>query len=451
LRSFVNKLLLSLFLFFSYHLSAQETLSLEECINFALKNNIKIQQGHLSLLQNKFMLNQRKASILPSVNGFATHGYSFGKSLDYTTNEYAKETFSSEYMGLSSDLTLFNGFRMYNDVKSSKYSFKAGQESFRDITDQVSMTIASLYLQILMNREQLKNDEDQVLFTQNLLDKARLMVQVGEQNISKEMELRAQLANDEMTLVESKNQLQQSYLNLKQALNWDLGKPLEVKDIDPAIVDFSGYLVLDITEIAEQFYSALPTVQKARNEFESSRYSLKSATGSRYPSLVLQSSLNTRYSSSVVRDLTTRDKVPYADQLNNNIGEQISFSLNIPLFNNLKNSYTVQSAKLSYQNSQLALKETEQKAKNTIYESWFQMNNAYKRYLAAENSVKAQQVFFEQTNTMFKEGLISYYDWQSGKNTYNKAQNAFLSAKYDFIYRTKVFDYYRGIPVKLEK
>jgi outer membrane protein len=447
----LKKILIFILIFYYLPVLSQETLSLEECVNFALKNNIKIAQSNLGIQQSKFDMNQRKAAFLPSLNGFATHGYSFGNSLDYTSYEYVKEQTSSEYYGLSSDLTLFNGFRLRNNYRSGKYAYLSSQELYKDVTDQISMNIALDYLQIIMNKEQIKNTEDQLLYTQNLLDKTKLMVQVGEQTLSKEMELKAQLANDEMTLVEAKNQLLQSYLTLKQVMNWDLSKPLEIKDFNIDSIDFSTYQNLNITEIVEQFYANLPAVKKAKADYQSSRYSYLSSKGSYYPNFVLQSAVNSRYSSSAITDPINKTKVPFTDQLNNNFGQQISFSLNIPIFNNLRTSYSVQASKLNFKNNELALKETEQKAKNTIYEAYYLMNNAYRKFVAAENSLNAQKILFDQTNSMYVEGVLSFYDWQSAKNSFNRAQNADLSSKFEYFYRIKVFDYYRGIPIKLDK
>ena len=431
-------------------LKAQDSLSLADCIKVALDQNISIKKTLLSQEQSRLNLNTQKAAFLPSLNGQASRGYTFGNSLDYTSYQYFREQTTSDFYGVSSDLTLFNSFKQWNNLKSGQFSYKSSQELSKETSDQISLNVAAQYLQILLNIEQLKNAEDQLLYTQNLLERTKLLVEVGNQNKTKELELQAQSATDEMSLVEAQNQLAQSYLTLKQTLNWDLTKPLKVQRISVNPVQFASYQNLKVEDFIEQSIQNLPAVKKANFNYESSKYNYKSVISSRYPSITLQGSMNSRYSS-VAQDLVTHDKVPYKDQLNNNFGQGVTLSLNIPIFNNFRTSYNIQSAKINYDISRLSLKEAELTARNSIYEAWFLMNNAYQKYVAAEKSQKSQQLLFDQTKMMYDEGLINFYDWQQVITNYNKAQNAYLGAKYEYTYRVKIFDYYRGIPINIDK
>jgi outer membrane protein len=431
-------------------LKGQDSLSLADCIKVALEQNISVKKTLLGQEQSRLNLNVQKAAFLPSLNGMASRGYTFGNSLDYTSYTYFREQTTSDYLALSSEVTLFNSFKQWNNLKAGQLNYQSSQELSKETADQISMSVAAQYLQILLNIEQVKNAEDQLAYTQNLLDRTKLLVQVGNLNQTKELELQAQLANDEMSLVEARNQLAQSYLTLKQTLNWDLAKPLKVQQINISPVEFSAYQNLKVEDFIEQSIQNLPSVKKAKYSFESSKYNYRSVISARYPSLSMQGSMNSRYSS-VAKDLITHDKVPYKDQLDNNFGQGIILSLNIPIFNNLRTSYSIQNAKINFENSRLSLKETELNARNSIYEAWFLMNNAYLRFVAAEKSRKSQQLLFDQTKTMFDEGLVSFYDWQQVKTNFNKAQNTYLSAKYEYTYRIKIFDYYRGIPINIDK
>jgi outer membrane protein len=441
--------LLGLF-FQPFIMKGQDSLSLADCIRVAMGQNITIQKTELTKKQSNLDLWSKKAAFLPSINGTASRGYTFGKSLDYASNTFSYDQSNSDYFGLNSQLTLFNSFKQLNALKSSQFSVQSSEELYKETTDQICMTVASQYLQILLNTEQVKNAENQLLNTKNLLERTKLLVQVGSQNITKELELNAQFANDEMALVEAKNQLAQSYLTLKQTLNWDLGKPLNVKmvSIDPD--RFTSYQYLKVDDFIDQSIQNLPTVKKAKLDLESSKYNYKSLISSRYPSISLQGSMNTRYST-LSKDQFTNEIIPYSDQLNNNLGKQVSFNLSIPIFNNYQASYSIQSAKINYDNSRLTYKEAELSARNTVYESWFLMNNAYQKYLAADNSLKAQQLLYEQTNSMYEQGVLNFYDWQQAKTNFNKAQNTYIGAKYEYTYRVKIFDYYRGIPINIDK
>ncbi|MEA3494449.1 MAG: TolC family protein [Bacteroidota bacterium] len=427
--------------------NGQETMTLEKCINYALENNISIQQNQLDLEQKNYQLLKDKLSLLPSASGFVSQGYTYGNSLDYTTYEYVKENTNSNYFSLSSDLTLFNGFRLQNNIRSSKFALEASNYSYKNIKDQISMNVVATYLQILMNIKQVKFAEDELALTDKLLDRAKLLVEVGQETKSKELELKAQLAASEVSIVEAQNNLNQSYLTLKKILNWDISKKLKIEEITLDIEKYQGITPKEIDGIVEESLLSLPNVKRAKANYESAKYAYKAAKGLLYPSLGLSSSVNTRYSSST--NILTGKTDPFNEQIENNFGQSLNFGLNIPIFNNLQNSSVVNNAEISMKNAKLNLDDEKIQARNKVYEAFYNMNNAQKNFQASKNNLNAQQLLFEQSEIKYKAEVINFYDWQSTINNLKKAQTSFLNSKFDYIYRIKIFDYYRGIPLKL--
>ena len=412
-----------------------------------MKNNLQIRQYQLQISQKKYELTQNNLSLLPSLNGMLSQGFSFGNSLDYTNYTYRKEQIKSNYFSLNSDFTLFNGFRQLNNIKSARFGLLSSQESYDDISDQVSLNIASVYVEILMNTEQLKYAEKQQELSKNLLERTALLVKVGEENKVKELQLKAQVANDEVSRVDAENQLEQSYLKLKQLLNLDLTKPISI--VTPAIDSnkFPDYANVKIETFLEESIKQLPRVKKALYDFQSSKYNYYASLGQSSPRLSLQSSVDSRYSS--VQKNLQNEKVPFNDQLNNNFGQSLSLGLSIPIFNNYQYNYGIQVAKISMKNNEIIFQQAQISARNEVYQAYLLMYSASKKFTAADNNLKAQQLLFEQNNNMYEQGLMNFYDWQQARNNLVKAESSFLSAKYDYLYKIKVFEYYKGVPIKL--
>ena len=187
----------------SSFIKAQDRYSLEMCINHALKNNIAIQKTALLIDQNNFKLQKDKALRYPNASAFASHGYNFGNSLDIVTYEYIRQNTQSNYFALTSDITLFNGLKTYNTIKADQHDIISSQYVLKSVQDEISLAIANTYLQILMSIENIRFSEEQVDLTSKLLDQAVILVEAGKETKSKIYELKAQLANDEVALVEA--------------------------------------------------------------------------------------------------------------------------------------------------------------------------------------------------------------------------------------------------------
>lgn len=431
----------------SFHLQAQETLDLKKCIEIALEQNIAVRKAGLNTEKSGLNLQKSKASLLPNLNAYASQGYSFGNSLDYTTYEYVREKINSNYFQLNSEVTLFQGFSKINTVKANQYALEANIHSNQNMKDQIALQTAAAYLAILMNLENVAFMEEQIKLTKSMLEKTKILVEVGQETKAKELELNAELANNEYNLVEAQNKLEQSYLELKQLLNWDMKKPLSISKYAVDMMSLGNYENIDIESIINQYVSELPQMKQAKAELESAQYAYKAAKGLMYPALSLQGNLTTRYSS--LKNPLTGQITPFSEQLDNNFGQYFTFGLSIPLFNNLNTYGNTQAARLNIRNAELNYRESEVKAKNNIYEAWFNLKNAINKYESAVKSQEAQKLLFEQSSVMYQEGVISYYEWQSARNGLTRAENTLLGAKYECVYRMKVFDYYRGIDISL--
>jgi len=428
-------------------LYAQEVLDLKKCIEMAIEQNINIKKSQVANERAGTSLLKSKMSVLPSLNSFASQSFSFGNSLDYTTYEYVKDKTSSNYFQLNSEVTIFQGFNKINTIKSEQFALEGSMYNYENIRDQIILQVASAYLNILMNAEQVAYANEQINLTKSMLEKTQVLVEVGQETKSKLLELNAELANNELALVEASNKLEQSYLLLKQLLNWDMSKSLSISKQSVEIMSLGDYSNTDIEQLISKQLQELPQIKKAKAELQSATYSYKATKALYYPSLNLQSSFSSRYSD--VKNPITGLITPFGEQIDNNFGQFFSLGLNIPLFNNYNVRANVEYAKLNIKLAELNYKELEQESKNAIYEAWFNLKNAINKYNAAVKNQEAQKLLFDQSSLMYKEGLISYYEWQSARSGLNRAETNLLNTKYECIFRIKVFDYYRGVDISL--
>lgn len=470
----LNGLLLTLVAcLFSTVMSAQapneKKWTLEECINYALEHNIQVRQNIINQQLAEQDLKASKFNVLPNLNGSATHIYNFGQTIDPFTNTFATNQVRSNQLALSSSVTLFNGFQTINSIKRNKAQVEVSKYDLESIKNDISLNIANSYLVILFNMELEKNAERQLEVTNIQIERIEKQVNAGTLPKGSLQEIEAQYATEELQLVNAQNQLKISKINLAQLLNLENSSEFEVDQ--PNLESFQGVSEL-ITPGAlyETAVDVMPEIKRAEYNFYAAEKSRTLARGSYYPSLSLSGSIGSGYSGANqtlvgIEDLgfqpngsitTGGDLVlspsftrivedkSFNDQLDDNFNKSIGFRLSVPLFNGLNSRTNVQKAKLNMQSAELNLDNAKLQLRQNIESAHTEAVAALKRYKAAEKSVLALETSFEYTNQRFSVGLVNSYDFNNEKNRLNNAQSELLQAKYEYIFKTKVLDFYRG-------
>jgi outer membrane protein len=228
---------------------AQEKVwSLEDCIKYAVDHNIQIKQQTLQTKMQKNALDQSKLSLLPTISGQASHDYSFGRALDQNTYTFYNQTVQSDYFYIGGRTTVFNGLQNLNTIQRNKYELLAGEQDLQKIMDNVSLSVALAYLQILLNKELVTANENQLNITLQQIEKTRKLVDAGSSARGNLLQIEAQAAQEEVSLVQMRNQLETSYLNLTQLLELETpaGFEIVVPDIN---VDGNSMVTGNIDEI----------------------------------------------------------------------------------------------------------------------------------------------------------------------------------------------------------
>lgn len=452
------KKIIFLFLFsacFVVSFSQNKEWSLEECIRYALDNNIQIKQQDIQTRYMRNSLDLAKLNLLPTINGTASHNYSFGRALDQTTYEYTEnEKILSDNFYLSGNLLLFNGLQNINSIKRSRLDLLASEEDLKNITDNVAMNVALYYLQILLNKEIVTATENQLATTIEQIEKTRKLVDAGSVARGNLLQIEAQAAQEELQLINIRNSLETSILNITQLL--ELPSPEGFSVVVPEIsIDTNDVVAGSIAEIYNTAVLTRPEVKSSEYKLQSTEYDLKIARGGRSPRLTMSNSFSTGYSDIRKKLIPTTpptyEEYTFAEQVNDNINYGIGFSLNIPILNGWQVNKNISNSKLGVENSRYSLEGTKKQLYKNIQQSYADATAALKKYAASIKAVASTEESFRYTEQRFNVGMITPIDYNASKTQLLNAQSDMAQAKYEYIFKTKVLDFYRGIPLNLNQ
>jgi outer membrane protein len=432
---------------------AQETWSLEKCIEHALSNNIQVKQQLLQVESNKADLLQNKLTLLPSLNGFASHGYNYGKTVDRYTNAFATERVRSNNFYLSSSVTLFEGFQKVNQLKQSQANLIASQYDKDKFMDDISLNIATAYLQILFYREMLKTSENQLAATELQVARLKKMVDAGALAQGDYYTIDAQRAAENTAVVDARNNLDMAYLTLTQMLDLPSTQNFEIEVPDLELGQ-QPTLLESPDQIFGYALETQPVIKSAESRVLSSEYGLLMAKGGQSPALTLQGSMGTGYSGAnrVLDTLTMTTAVkPFNDQINDNINKSFSFNLNVPIFNGWATRTSISKAKINVENSKYNLDLSKLQLRKTIEQSYADAKASLNKYQASISGVDAARESYRYADQKFINGMMNSVDYNNSKTSFEKAESELLRAKYEFIFKTTVLDFYMGKPISLKR
>jgi outer membrane protein len=437
--------------------SQEKIWSLEECIRYAIDNNIQIKQQVIQTEYQQNALDQSKLNLLPTLNGQASHNYSFNRTLDQTTYQYVDQNGQSEQFYLGGSLNLFNGLQNYNTIRKNKYQLMASEFDLQSIKDNISLNIALGYLQILLNNELVSATAGQLQITKEQIEKTRKMFEAGSVAKGNLLQIESQAASEELQLVNVENQCDISYLTLTQML--ELKSPEGFKIVIPSIsVDTNSIISGRVEDIFAQSQGLRPEIKSAEMNLTASELDLKIARGGRSPRLSMSHSASTMYSN-IRKKVLSIDPVtgpvygeyPFSEQFNDNMNYGLGFSLNIPILNGWQVNKNIANSKLSIENYRYTLEAQKKQLFKNIQQAYADAVAALKKYNASIKAVTSSEESFRYTEVKFNQGMVTSVDYNTAKTDLLKAQSEMSQAKYEYIFKTKVLDFYKGLPLSLNK
>ena len=413
--------------------------NLDTCIAYARRNNIGVRQSALQVEQQRTELSSARMSRLPDLNASVGVDLSLGRTLT-GDNTYRSSNQTSGSLGISAGMPLFAGLRINRQIKASRLDLAAAVEELERLREDVGVQVMTLYLQTLYATAMVGVAERQLALSREQTLRSRELVAAGKQPESARYESEALEANDYLTLTQAQNDLRLALLELSQALNRPSAEGFDIAEPPTDSVTLAAlHRAGSIDAVYDQACEERPHIRAERLRVESSRAAVGIARAALYPTVSLSAGYGT--------GIYDRDEQRFWQQFRNYSREYVGVSVSIPIFNRRATRNNIRTAQLSLQNRQLALTEAEQSLRKQIEQAWYNADAAYAKYRAAEAALASARTAFAYAEQKAAAGRSTLYDFNDAKTRMEKADAESVQARYEFLFRQKILDYYRGQPL----
>jgi len=442
-------------------------------VDYAQKNNISLKQSEISARINKNNATQSKAAILPTVNAGAQHTYNFGRTIDRYTNTFANTQVLSQNFYVSSNVVLWSGLAQYHNIKANQYQYLSSAENYLQQKNDLALNVATTYINVIFSDEILQIAKAQYKITQEQLERTQKLADAGTLAKSAVYDLKAQLANEEVNVTSADNNYQIAMLTLKQLLNLDTLNNFNVSRPNVDMMN-NELATLSVQNIYETALKNQHSIKSANYNLLAAEKNLAAAKGRVSPTLSATGSLGTGTSEldknidavNIVgveqapyvtqsgeaiytpKTEIVTSKKSFSDQFNDNVNKSIGFTLSIPIFNGLQTVTGIKNAQLNTLNAKYTQDLTEQNLYKTIAQAYANSKAALNKYNATKLSVEASEQSFFYAQQKYNVGAISTFDYNNAKTRLQSAQSNLVQAKYDYVFKLKVLDFYQGKELK---
>ncbi len=454
--------------------NAQQIWTLKACMDTAFKKNILLNQEQLNSKISNVNLSQSKAAVLPNLNLNDVHSFNSGYSVDPYSYQYSNQTFTLNNLSLNSSVTVFNGFLLLNTVKQNKLIYEAGMLDVEKTRNDIMLNVVAAYMQVLMDYEAIDVAQEQVDATKTQLEQTQKFVDFGKVAELSLLQIQSQLALDKLTKVNAENQLQLDKLTLLQLMETPVNKGFDIqrqdlKQLFPEIPMTTN----DIDKVSENF---LPQIKSATIKTDAALFSLKMAESGILPKLTLGGFLKTGYSSlksNITNNISyqpttigylnnnlndpviglepvssiTKTNDPLSDQLKNNFSQVVNLTLSVPIFNNLQVKSSIAIAKINVLIAKLNEQQIHNDLRKSIETAYTSDVSAGKKLVAVEEQMDLEQRTYHDMEKKYTFGALSATDFLIEKNNFNKVSMSLIQAKYDYVLKAKIIDFYLGKPL----
>ncbi|MGD9928622.1 MAG: TolC family protein [Mangrovibacterium sp.] len=416
--------------------------SLEDCIRYAQKKNIQVQQAELSTDRNQLYTEQAKAAKLPSLSGSVRQNFNWSKGIDSQTGEFGSlDGSNSTSYSVNSSMVLFNGMKVPNQLKQSELELQSGRYYSETVKESLELNILNAFLQVLYAQENVTNAEKQIEATTEQLSLAEERLNLGMVSQSDYLQIKAQLASEKLTLANAKSQLSIARVGLMQLMELPVDERFGVSS--PTLGQLLNQnLVPDAGDVYEQALVIKPQIKKAELDKQSAELDEKIAKASLLPSLSLDAGLGTAYSSGL-------GGFNYADQLKNQISPSLGLSLTVPIFQKKQAKTSVSLAQIGIASAELEEINTKNQLRKEIEQATVDVVAAQSEYEASLEQYQAIDESNQVATEKFHLGLMNSVDYLFEKTNLITAESKLLQSKYNLIFTYKILDFYKGIPLTL--
>jgi outer membrane protein len=447
-----------------------QKITLQQCIEIALKNNADVQHREITSDIAKNNWQGSKGYMIPTLNGDVSHGINTGRNIDPYTNTYANQTVRYGNYSLNTSLTLFNAFAIQNNIKGNKLAFQASGFEVQNQKDIVALNVILQYLQVLTNEDLLSVSEQQRDVSEKQVERLNILNDAGNISPSQLYDLKGEYANNQLSVVDAQDNLTTAKLALFQLLNLPYDQNAELERL--TLSDISENTSSNTDSIYQAALHNLAVVKAAELRNNSALYNLKTYRSQRYPSIYFSGGLFTNYSSNATTQdyvnttevetksyvVSGNDKLPviasqdnyainkinYGNQFSNNFNSTFTVGISIPILNNLTNKTNIKTALYQKKDAEITLNATKIQLQQNVEQAYVNVTSAKNRFNVLTDQVSAFKESFREAEIKFNAGAINSVDYLVAKNNLDQSSLNLIIAKYDYVLRTMVLDYYSG-------
>lgn len=475
-----KKLVLFCSLLSAFQMSAQEVWSLEKCISTAQENNRTIKQSQISVKNAQIINKQDRFAMYPTVSGSSNLGFNFGRSVNPATYQFENINTRFNGVNVSANVMLYNGGRIQNQMKQSAVDIQAAQADLEQSAQTIGLQVAQAYLQILLNEEQFTNAKKRAQTTLSQLDRVEKQIKAGALPSNARFDLTAQAARDEQTIVSASNNVELSYLNLKNLLELSPDKEMKIEAPSVVVPSDANPDAFSFKMVYNQALGNQPQIRAGESRIKSAEIGVKIAQGALMPTLSMSGNLNTNFSSTI-KDyktgtipftqtgtatwngqtapisfttnqtvITDATKKPYFSQIGDNFGQGLSLNLQVPIWDGYQRKTAIERQQLNVESQSIALERTKQQLKSDVQNAIASSRAARKQYDAAQKTFDAQKAAFDAMEKRFQIGAANGFEYSQSRIQLDTAERDVVVAKYDYLFRLKIVEFYEGKKLTLK-
>lgn len=416
--------------------------TLQQCVETALSNNLTIKQAALKMDRANVSVRGAIGNMIPAVDGIASYSFNQGRFIDPTTNEFVSKN-QSNFYGLSGSLILFQGFRWFNNLKATQFAHEATKMELQQQKDQLMLNVILAYLDILRQTDLLALAEQRAQTTRKQVERLEILHKEGAVKPAEMFDVKGQLGDDELAIVDRRNLLNQARLSLAQLMNITFDENLEVARLTAEQFDMSYNASTD--SIYQVALTNLPIIKAPELRIKSAEKALKSNRSSMLPSLYAAGGYNTRYSNLGADD--NGNKLKFGDQLERNKASNVEFGVNIPILNNFTRRNNAMLAKLDLKESEYISENNKIQLRQNIERDHLNLQSTLNQYKVLVDQVASYAESYRAAEVLFNNGATNSVDYLIAKNKFDNSNINLVISRYDYVLRTKILDYYQSKPL----
>ena len=434
-------------------IAQQKKWTIQECVAYALKNNISIKQSELDIKSANIDKLSAIGNFLPNLNSSISHSWSIGANTNPVTNVRENQTTQYTQVGLSSSVTIYNGLQNINRLHRAKLEQLASQYKLTKMQDDISLYVVNAYLDILFNKENLKVQQGQLVNDEKQLQRTNELVNSGSVPRGDLLDMKATIAADNQKVVAAENSLLISRLSLAQLLQLEDFQNFDIADVD---IDAKQSPVMAETPeaIVEKAKQVRVEIKIAQSNLDLAQRDIKIAKGAYQPNLTFGYNFGTNasYSDRIVgvdgsgTPIIARP-LPVFEQFSNNKGHNFGLQLNVPIFNGFSAKNNVERSKVNFERTKNAFDQANLDLETNVYKAITNAKGALKTYESSLSTLEARQEAFNYAKEKYAVGLMNAFDFNQSQTIFVASQSDAIRAKYDYIFKMKVVELYFGIPI----